>query len=261
MQLAQAQLEGYFRSKNAEYLHQYRVGLRKVQSLVSRRLETASPLQKQLKKLIRQTNAQRDIDVLWLALKGKLGQQLKHCLAKTQWQHLKEKINQFRKCQRNQLMTKLQSNAQVQMRQHIQQLLNQAECRAVQTQTKHHQRDLHSLDDMQHQLVCAVQQLKANSSDAAFHQIRLLVKALRYRLIASECAKADVQMLKQLQTTLGYTQDLAVQQLLLRKLMKKLGVSQGKRRQVVKMLDKVLSKSRTYSRKQLQHYCQHRQAV
>ncbi|MDE1460472.1 CHAD domain-containing protein [Spartinivicinus poritis] len=221
--LAQQNEQGVINDIDTEYLHDYRVAIRKIRSLLSLirqvfpKTETKQ-LKQQLKELAQKTNLLRDLDVYLLAkdeLKAQLPIQLQPGLDK-----LFQTFADLRKTECKSIVQHLQSKTYQDTLTTIKNILKACK-KAAKTKNSHKPitkiatQEIHN----KYQLICHNGSLlTATTDDEAFHDLRLECKKLRYLLelfadlMDTTTNKQAVSSLKKLQDKLGHFNDLSVQQ-------------------------------------------------
>jgi CHAD domain-containing protein len=215
---ARTQEEGLIADIDSEFLHQYRVQLRKARSLVSLfKKDLPSPayhqLKSSLKELGQRTNLLRDLDVFLLdhdqyltmlpeSLHPGLEQACRH-------------IHRLRKRTWQKVVTALDSADYRDKMDEINQALSSPR---LQTRGKKLKQRVDHHIVRQHRHICtSVSTLSTSSSDDAIHQLRIECKKLRYllelfaELYPRKPLKVLTRELKALQETLGRFNDFTVQ--------------------------------------------------
>jgi len=214
--------KGIIRDDDSEFLHQYRVSLRRCLALICLLKPLFAPQQKdmlknEIKTLMQKSNSLRDLDVFLFKMDDYF-----YCLEHRYHQGLTcffDELQDERRIAYKEFKKWLKTESYEQQCLLVQGLL--AELEASPCPEGHRV----SLDLGKHliwkhfshtQELCNV--LNSNSSDGAIHQLRISCKKLRYLLeyftpiFTSKAGKEQVKALKQLQDELGDFNDSSIQQ-------------------------------------------------
>ncbi len=218
--LAQQQEQGICRDLDTEYIHQYRVALRKARSLVSLFKNSLGPtesLRAQLKQLAQQTNTLRDLDVFLLDGSDYLSllpEALRPGLQKTL-----KRIQRRRNVQQKQIASALHSVEYAKAIQHLLTTLDQLLDNPPPSASKGIKTTVSKKIFRQYERICREGlAITADTADEAIHELRIECKKFRYllelfgELFDRQQLKFLTKKLKQLQDILGRFNDLAVQQ-------------------------------------------------
>ncbi|WP_163835077.1 CHAD domain-containing protein [Spartinivicinus ruber] len=223
LELAQQNEQGIIDDIDTEYLHDYRVAIRKIRSLLSLikqvfpKTETTQ-LKQQLKALAQKTNLLRDLDVYLLAkdaLKAKIPIQLQPGLDK-----LFQSFTETRQTESKNIAKHLQSKTYQEAFTTIKSTLKACK-KTAKTKNSHKPiikiaiQEIHN----KYQHICHDGcSLTSTADDESFHDLRIECKRLRYLLeffadlMNTTTNKQAVNSLKKLQDKLGNFNDLSVQQ-------------------------------------------------
>ena len=218
--LAQQQEQGICRDIDTEYVHQYRVALRKARSLVSLFKNSLGPtesLRAQLKQLAQQTNTLRDLDVFsprWQRLPSLLPETLRPGLQKTL-----KRIQRRRNAQQKQIASVLRSADYTKAIQHLLATLDQLLDPPSPSAGKGIKTSVSKKISRQYERIRREgHAITVDTADEAIHELRIECKKFRYllelfgELFDQQQLKFLTKKLKQLQDILGRFNDLAVQQ-------------------------------------------------
>ena len=222
VQLARDQEQGIIDDIDTEFIHQYRVNIRKTRSLISLFKKTLSAqrfqfLKSELKKIGSQTNELRDLDVLLLDQ-----DYYRSLLPQNLWPGLEQlfrRIKRRRTSACKKVTAQLSSQSYLDQIDHLYQVLQQA----PDLQTKQARSEIKSLVSRkisaQYRMIQADGRLiEAATPDTAVHELRIECKKLRYLLeLFRELYPKDeirqlIKFLKVLQDNLGKFNDYSVQQ-------------------------------------------------
>jgi CHAD domain-containing protein len=222
LQLACQQEQGIIADIDTEFVHQYRVNIRKTRSLISLFKKTLSPQRYQLlktglKTIGSQTNELRDLDVFLLD-----HDYYRSLLPETLWPGLEQlfrRIKRRRAATLKKVVEQLAGDTYMDLVSHLLQVLQQA----PDLQTKQAQAEIKLL--VSKKILAQYRTIQTDGEpigedtpDAAVHELRIECKKLRYllELFSDLYPKHEIRrlikFLKQLQDNLGRFNDYSVQQ-------------------------------------------------
>ena len=222
IQLAREQEQGIIDDIDTEFVHQYRVNIRKTRSLISLFKKTLSPqrfqfLKSELKTIGSRTNELRDLDVFLLDQ-----DYYRDLLPQNLWPGLEQlfrRIKRRRTSTYKKMKAQLSGSSYLDQVDHLLQVLQQD----PDLQTKQARSEIKSLVSRkisaQYRLIQADgRRIGVATPDAAVHELRIECKKLRYLLeLFKELYSKDeirelIKFLKVLQDNLGKFNDYSVQQ-------------------------------------------------
>ncbi|SEA26474.1 CHAD domain-containing protein [Desulfuromusa kysingii] len=222
IQLARQQEQGIIADIDTEFVHHYRVNIRKTRSLISLFKKTLSAqrlqqLKSSLKTIASQTNELRDLDVFLLDQDF-----YRHLLPQHLWPGLEQLFHRIKRRRVHALqkvVCQLNSDTYLEQLNHLFLTLQQA----PDLQTKQAQAEIKQLAGKkilaQYRLIQADGRgIGADTPDDAIHELRIEGKKLRYllelfrELFAKETIRRLIKYLKGLQDNLGNFNDYSVQQ-------------------------------------------------
>jgi len=212
---------GIIRDDDSEFLHQYRVALRRCRALISLLKSLFAPRQKamlnnEFKTIMQKTNRLRDLDVFLYKMDDYFS-----CLEHSHHQGLTSFIDELQDARRKaykDIKKWLKTGNYEQQCLLVQGLL--AEMKTSQTEKGHSASKVFGYEVIwQHfegtQALC--HRLDNQSTDSAIHRLRIRCKKLRYLLeyfspiLPPKSSKEQIKCMKQLQDELGEFNDLSIQ--------------------------------------------------
>ncbi|WP_299019718.1 CHAD domain-containing protein [uncultured Photobacterium sp.] len=214
--------KGIIRDDDVEFLHQYRVALRRSRALISLLKSLFKPEQKnmlkaELKTMMLETNLLRDLDVFLIKMDDYFS-----CLDHQYHQGLTcffDELQHMRRKTHKELKKWLRSDNYDQQCQLVKGLIAELEFCTTAKGHAHSQdfgRDIIWKHFDEVQTLC--NELTSNSPDQSIHELRICCKKLRYLLeyfspiFPTKVGKEQIKHLKQLQDELGEFNDSSVQQ-------------------------------------------------